>query len=63
MNKRQAKKNYKKALQIMKTSHQTGLGVKIINQAFVDKNGKMCDAMESDSRFITLKRPKIQYFK
>lgn len=62
MNKRIAKKKYKKALEVMKTSKKTGIGVAIINQIAVDKNGKQCDAMEKGSRIITLKRPKIQYF-
>lgn len=61
MNKRIAKKNIKKALEVMKTSRKTGIGVTIINQICVDKNGKPCDAMEKGSRLITLKRPKIQY--
>ena len=62
MNKRIAKKKYKKALEAMKTSKKTGIGVAIINQIAVDKSGKQCDAMEKGSRIITLKRPKIQYF-
>lgn len=62
MNKRIAKKKYKKALEVMKTSRKTGIGVAIINQIAVDKNGKQCDVMEKGSRIITLKRPKIQYF-
>lgn len=63
MNKRIAKKKYKKALEIIKTSRKTGIGVTIINQIVVDENGKPCDVMEKGSRLITLKRPKIQYFK
>lgn len=63
MNKRIAKKKYKKALDIAKTSRKTGIGVVIIGQIFVDENGKQCDAMEKGSRLIILKRPKIQYFK
>ena len=62
MNKRIAKKKYKKALEIMKTSRKTGITVKIINQISVDTNGKICGAMEKGSRIITLKRPKILYF-
>lgn len=62
MNKRIAKKKYKKALEVIKTSRKTGIEVTIINQIAVDKNGKPCDAMEKESRIITLKRPKIQYF-
>lgn len=58
MNKRVAKKRYKKALEMGKA----GAGVVIINQMSVDKNGKPCDAMEEGSRLITLKRPKIQYY-
>ena len=66
MNKRQGKKRYKKALEIMRTSRKTGIGVTIINHVFVDKNGKQCvamDAMKKGSRMIMLKRPKIQYYK
>lgn len=63
MNKRIAKKKYKKALEAMKNSVQTGVGVVIVKHNWVDKNGKPCEAMESGSRFITLKRPKIQYFR
>lgn len=61
MNKRIAKKNIKKASEVMKTSRKTGIGVAIINQITVDKNGQPCDAMESGSRLIRLKRPRIQY--
>lgn len=62
MNKRIAKKKYKMALEVMKTSRKTGIGVTIINQIAVDENGRPCDAMEKGSRIIILKRPKIQYF-
>ena len=62
MNKRIAKKNIKKALDVMKTSRKTGIGATIVNKIAVDKNGNPCDAMEKGSRLITLKRPKIQYF-
>ena len=61
MNKRIAKKKYKKALDVMNTSRRTGTRVLIINQAFVDKNGKPCNPQDEGSRFITFKRPKIQY--
>lgn len=63
MNKRIVKKKYKKALEAIKTSRKTGVAVVIINQIFVDENGKPCDAMKKGSRIITLKRPKIQYIK
>ena len=63
MNKRQSKKRYKKALELMKTSRKKRIGVAIINQISVDENEKPCDAMQSGSRMIMLKRPKIQYFK
>jgi len=39
------------------------VGVVIVNHNWVDKNEKLCEAMVSGSRFITLKRPKIQYFR
>lgn len=63
MNKRVAKKKYKKAIEIMKDPKANGLAaVMIINQVCVDKNGQPCDPMEtSNSRMILLKRPKIIY--
>lgn len=63
MNKRIAKKKYKEALDVMKTSRETGVGVTIVNHCIVDKNGKPCNPQDKGSRFITLKRPKIQYTK
>ena len=63
MNKRQAKKRMNKAMEAMKTSRRSGMGVSITTQVFVDRTGKKCDAMQQDARFIILKRPKIQYFK
>lgn len=62
MNKRVAKKKYKKALEVMKTSRKTEIGVTIINQIAVEKTGKLCDVMEKRSSLILLKHPKIQYF-
>lgn len=61
MNRRIAKKKYKKVLEIMKNSVKTGIGVNIVNQISVDKNGKPCNAMQPGIRLITLKRPRIQY--
>lgn len=65
MNKRVAKKKYKKAVEIMKNPKAHGLAaVMIINQACVDKNGQPCDLMEDpNSRMILLKRPKIIYIR
>lgn len=63
MNKRIVKKQLKKALETIKTSRQTGVGVCIVTHIFVDQNGKQCDATTKNSRYITLQRPKIQYFK
>lgn len=63
MNKRIAKKKYKKAVEIMKNPKAHGLAaVMIVNQACVDTNGQPCDSMENpNSRMILLKRPKIIY--
>lgn len=63
MNKRQSKKRYKKALELIKDSRKKGIGVSIINQISVDENGKPCDAMKRGSRLITLKHPQIRYIK
>ena len=67
MNKRIAKKWYKKALDVTKTSRKTGIGVNITNHAYVDVNGKVCNPidipMSAGGRFVTLKRPRIQYFR
>lgn len=63
MNKRIAKKKYKQALEARRTARKTGISVMIINQIFVDENGKPCDAMKKGSRLITLKRPMIRYIK
>lgn len=58
MNKRQAKKKFRKALELMETGRKTGVGGTIINQTIVDKNGKPCSPQQKDARFITLKYPK-----
>lgn len=63
MNKRIAKKKYKKALEVLKIGRKTGVGVTITTRAFVDKNGKPCNLEDEGSRFITFKRPKIKYIK
>lgn len=65
MNKRIAKKKYKKAVEIMKNPKAHGFAsVMIINQACVDTNGQPCDPREKpDSRIIRLKRPKIIYIR
>ena len=57
MNRRIAKKKYKTAMELMKTSTKDGYTVSIINQIFVDKNGT------EGARLITLRRPKIVYNK
>ena len=62
MNKRIAKKKLKQALKAMETGRQDGFSVMIKTQMYVDENGKECDPLETpNSRFIYLKRPKIQY--
>lgn len=62
MNKRIAKKRYKKAVEIMRTHKEYGLSaVMIITQICCDENGKPCDPMQPDARMIILKRPKIIY--
>lgn len=66
MNKRQAKKRYKKALELMKASRKNGIGVMIVNQRIVDKNGKSYDVtkeMQEDYHMVKLKRPQIRYFR
>lgn len=63
MNKRIAKKRYKKALNATR-HHIPGIStVSITNYIFVDRNGKECDPAQEDARFIKLRRPKIQYVK
>lgn len=63
MNKRIAKKRYKKALNAMR-HHIPGIStVSITNYIFVDKNGKECDPAQKDARYIKLRRPKIRYVK
>lgn len=47
----------------MKTSTKDGYTVSIINQIFVDKNGKICSSETEGARLITLRRPKIVYNK
>lgn len=63
MNKRQAKKHLKKVFMKSKTSRKTGVGVAIITQGFVDKNGKKCSPNEEGARFIAFKRAQIRYYK
>ena len=63
MNRRIAKKKYKAAMELMKTSTKDGYTVSIINQIFVDKNGKICSSETEGARLITLRRPKIVYNK
>ena len=64
MNKRIAKKNLKKAFKEMESSRGNGVSVTIKTQAYVDKNGKECDPLETlNTRFTQLKRPKIQYIR
>ena len=46
----------------MQSGRGDGVSVIIKTQAYVDKNGKECNPLEtSNARFIHLKRPKIQY--
>lgn len=61
MNKRQAKKRLKKAIEMMKTSRKSGQGIYIKTQAYVDRYGRECDPMNGHGQFIILKRPKILY--
>lgn len=63
MTRRVTKKRYKKTLDAMKRPIPGMSAVMIINQAYVDKNGKVCSPMQKGARFITLKRPKIQYIR
>lgn len=63
MNKRQSKKRYKKALELIKAGRKADVSVSIINQIYVDGNGKKCDFPQKDGRLIMLKRPQIRYFK
>ena len=63
MNKRIAKKWYKAALIQMATSIKDGVSVSVINQVFVDKNGKECSPDTEGGRLIMLRRPKIVYNK
>lgn len=46
-----------------KTARKRGVSVLIQNYDYVDQNGKLSDAMAEGARFITLKRPRIQYIK
>lgn len=63
MNKRIAKKRYKKALNAMR-HYIPGISmVSITNYIFVDKSGKECDPAQEDARYIKLRRPKIRYVK
>lgn len=62
MNKRIAKKKFKKALRKMESGRGDGVSVVIKTQTYVDRNGKECDPLETpNARFIHLKRPRIQY--
>lgn len=63
MNRRIAKRKYKAARELMKTSAKDGYTVSIINQIFVDKNGKRCSSETEGTRLITLRRTKIVYNK
>lgn len=66
MNKRQAKKRYKKALEHMKATRKNGIGVMIVNQRIVNKNGKAHDVMQKPQEgysLVKLKRPQIRYFR
>lgn len=46
----------------MESGRGDGVTVVIKTQAYVDKNGKECDPLETpNARFIHLKRPRIQY--
>ena len=46
----------------MESTREIGVSVNIKTQAYVDKNGKECNPLETpNARFIQLKRPRIQY--
>ena len=46
----------------MQSGRGDGVSVIIKTQAYVDKNGKECNPLETpNTRFIHLKRPKYQY--
>lgn len=47
----------------MKTARKDGLSISIINQVFVNENGKECSPLDKGARLITLRRPRIQYTK
>lgn len=48
----------------MESGRRDGLSIIVKTQAYVDKNGKECDPLETpNARFIQLKRPKIQYIR
>lgn len=64
MNKRIAKKNFKKVFKEMESIRGNGVSVIIKTQVYVNENGKECDPLETqNARFIQLKRPKIQYIR
>ena len=66
MNKRQAKKNYKNAIQDIKDGRKRGISITIINQEIVDKEGHHCNPSEpktEDAHLIRLKRPIIKRMK
>ena len=63
MNKLIAKKRYKAALKQIETTINDGVSVSVINQVFVDKNGKECSPDTEGGRLIMLRRPKIVYKK
>lgn len=63
MNKRIAKKKYKEALEKSQTSAKNGISVSIVNQIFVDQNGKECSPETEGARLIMLRRPRIVYSK
>lgn len=63
MNKRIAKKRYKKAIDAMLHGRKVGTSVLIKNMGVVDEHGKECDISEPGARAILFKRPQIQYFR
>lgn len=61
MNKRIAKRKYKQALEIMKNPRKYGTSVMIENHIYCDENGRPCDPLQQNVRYVMLKRPRIIY--
>lgn len=64
MNKRQAKKELKKAVNAILHGRKNGISVSIQTHGVIDENGKECDPMTTiGARYIQFKKPKIKYHK